>query len=686
MTDTDQIAPSSQGSVDRRDLLRGLVYIHNRANANTMEAHQANASVYALTELLFEEGILDRKSFEARREETAEQLHRGYVDRGMAVAMQQFPGSKYDFDGAADIDCQSRIALCKAACCKLPFALSKEDVQEGVVRWNLGQPYMIAQGGNGYCIHKKTGNCQCSVYNQRPIPCRGYDCSNDKRIWLDFDKQVVNPRMNDRDWPGCLENARKENGLSSQPQAVNYPGKIASESVTVNNSSLNAGAGAAVHRRPLQFQRATIPAPPISIAAQQAIAEQHRNRGQITITGDRSANSNSTLGSKLRERISESLEHLVRPELHMFGRTWPAYGVFVHLGIVLGIALAVWLSMRQGLSIAMMGGIATAGVLGAVFFAFATKMLTGGERFTFYHYQILITLIAGAVLWHFNQPVLPYLDSTLLAMGLILAIGRIGCLMAGCCHGRPHPWGVSYSHAHASAGFAPAFVGVRLIPVQAIESLWLLLLVAAASGLIVMGRSPGEPLLLYLMGYGAGRFVFEFSRGDAARPYVLGFSEAQWTSVVLMGVAVAAGIAGFLPLQPWHVLVFVFVVLTLITVTLVRHVARESQFGLLHPQHISEVAELLGEVEGTAGLNSSSPAVGRTSQGIRLAASHNANSRHYSLSCEGTSLSDMAAATLARLILRLRNETGLPELFRGEHGVFHLVVHPPVTAEDVITQ
>jgi hypothetical protein len=86
----------------------------------------------------------------------------------------------------------------------LPFALSKQDVQEGIVKWDLGQPYINARDEQGYCAHLEEGACHCTVYAHRPIPCRGYDCRKDERIWLDFENHVVNPRVTDQDWPGCL--------------------------------------------------------------------------------------------------------------------------------------------------------------------------------------------------------------------------------------------------------------------------------------------------------------------------------------------------------------------------------------------------------------------------------------------------------------------------------------------------
>jgi hypothetical protein len=51
------------------------------------------------------------------------------------------------------------------------------------------------------------GSCRCTVYDARPIPCRGFDCREDRRIWLDFEGRVPNPAVSDPDWPRCLEGA-----------------------------------------------------------------------------------------------------------------------------------------------------------------------------------------------------------------------------------------------------------------------------------------------------------------------------------------------------------------------------------------------------------------------------------------------------------------------------------------------
>ena len=118
---TDSPVPpgaANQGPAAARppaDVIRGLLYTHNRANANTAEVHEANATVQALVDVLAEAGVLDRAALEERRQDARQRLRREYVERGMAVAVQDFEVSKYDFAGGPVIDCEARMPLCGAA-------------------------------------------------------------------------------------------------------------------------------------------------------------------------------------------------------------------------------------------------------------------------------------------------------------------------------------------------------------------------------------------------------------------------------------------------------------------------------------------------------------------------------------------------------------------------------------------
>ena len=75
---------------------------------------------------------------------------------------------------------------------------------EGVVRWELGRPHMINRAEDGYCGHLDRQRLGRAVYEQRPVVCRGYDCRNDRRSWLDFEKRIVNPDLARPDWTNSL--------------------------------------------------------------------------------------------------------------------------------------------------------------------------------------------------------------------------------------------------------------------------------------------------------------------------------------------------------------------------------------------------------------------------------------------------------------------------------------------------
>jgi hypothetical protein len=189
----------------REEVAAGLRYAHFRADANTGKLLEFASFLYAAIDLLSKRGLLNIAELDERKKAAAAQLMEKFAERGMGVVYQKPEQDKYTFAEEAKIDCGNRLHLCKAACCKLRFALSKQDVEEGIVHWDFSAPYVIARGANGYCQHLDQEQKCCSVYVHRPIPCRGYDCRNDKRIWVDFEQRVINPCLNDPDWPQPLE-------------------------------------------------------------------------------------------------------------------------------------------------------------------------------------------------------------------------------------------------------------------------------------------------------------------------------------------------------------------------------------------------------------------------------------------------------------------------------------------------
>jgi Fe-S-cluster containining protein len=90
------------------------------------------------------------------------------------------------------VDCDARMHICEAVCCKLKFPLSCEEVDSGAVKWDIGHPYVIRHESSGYCTHNDTATGCCRIYEDRPAVCRRYSCAGDTRIWSDFEGMVLN--------------------------------------------------------------------------------------------------------------------------------------------------------------------------------------------------------------------------------------------------------------------------------------------------------------------------------------------------------------------------------------------------------------------------------------------------------------------------------------------------------------
>jgi Fe-S-cluster containining protein len=92
------------------------------------------------------------------------------------------------------VDCAARMPVCQAVCCRMKFALSQDEVETGLVKWDIGHPYVIRQDSTGYCCHNDGATHGCTVYEDRPRLCRRYSCRGDDRIWSDFDGMVLNTK------------------------------------------------------------------------------------------------------------------------------------------------------------------------------------------------------------------------------------------------------------------------------------------------------------------------------------------------------------------------------------------------------------------------------------------------------------------------------------------------------------
>ena len=388
-------------------------------------------------------------------------------------------------------------------------------------------------------------------------------------------------------------------------------------------------------------------------------------------------------------KVNSHLDDLARAEIHLFRKAWSAFHVCGLTALALAVISVMTLVRVRGLSAFVMLAIIVAVPFTVCVLGMCVKIVTGEEQYAQYHHFMAITVITMVLVWLLHQPVLPYLDITILGIGLTVIVGRIGCFMVGCCHGRPSRWGVCYRHEHAEAGFAPYYVGIRLFPVQLIESVWTLLIVGAGAVLFRGGQPSGGFLAWYVVTYCLGRFWIEFLRGGPGRPYLFGYSEAQWISFSLICLVVGLEYAGVLPRSSLHPIAAASVLVAMIGIAWKRSFQCATARELLYPDHIKEVAEAVEFI--TARAADFSPrhqwsvfadqtaekqiSVASTSLGIQLSASKNEKTYHYAFShCDG-GMTRETAKLLAQLILTLRRANSSSEIRSGSRGVFHLFIY-----------
>lgn len=203
------IIPTNGHQIPMGELLEGFLYSYRQLDTNALKTFEVSASIYSLIELLVAKGIIGTEELDKHKKAVEERLKDNFKEAGIGVRVQNVGIDKYSLQGEATIDCEKRLPICRAACCKLAFALSLQDIREGI-RWSLGKPFMNVREEDGYCVNLERDTCKCRIYEQRPVVCRQYDCRNDRRIWLDFDAMTINPAIFAKGDSPCIETNSNE--------------------------------------------------------------------------------------------------------------------------------------------------------------------------------------------------------------------------------------------------------------------------------------------------------------------------------------------------------------------------------------------------------------------------------------------------------------------------------------------
>lgn len=241
------------------------------------------------------------------------------------------------------------------------------------------------------------------------------------------------------------------------------------------------------------------------------------------------------------------------PEIELFGRTFPMYGVCCVSGFLSSLLLVSLMGRKSVPGREDCVYVYVFSVIGAMLGAKIVYILTVLPQFLAdFHYLFMRTgdfldaylyggfvfyggfagaflfayLFASSYRTHLRDYLPVFVPSALVLAGF----GRIGCFCAGCCYGKETdlPFGVVFHESQ----FAPD--GVPLIPTQLIEASFDFLLALILFILIRKGLAGVSALLAYASSYSVFRFIIEFFRGDAVRGSLLGLSTSQWIACAVL--------------------------------------------------------------------------------------------------------------------------------------------------------
>jgi phosphatidylglycerol:prolipoprotein diacylglycerol transferase len=247
----------------------------------------------------------------------------------------------------------------------------------------------------------------------------------------------------------------------------------------------------------------------------------------------------------------------MHPILFDFGGfTLYSYGVLLASAYLLGLQMALMRARARGLDPHRVMDLGIWVIVSALVGAKLLLLVVDFRQYTGSAQDLLGLARSGGVfyggliaavtvaLWYLRRHRMPLWTTTdVFAPGVALGhvVGRLGCLMAGCCFGRPAsvPWAITF-HDPAAAANVGTPLGIPLHPTQLYEAGAEALIFGLLLALERRGRPfPGRTFWSYMLFYGASRFVIEFYRGDS-RGLVLGaLSTSQFVSVILVPLSIA---------------------------------------------------------------------------------------------------------------------------------------------------
>jgi phosphatidylglycerol:prolipoprotein diacylglycerol transferase len=139
----------------------------------------------------------------------------------------------------------------------------------------------------------------------------------------------------------------------------------------------------------------------------------------------------------------------------------------------------------------------------------------------------------------FRVPTLALLDLAAVSAALGLSIGRVGCLLAGCCFGRPTLFPIALVYSSFESPARPVGVPLHATPIYA-SAACMLIFCHLAFYRLSHRRYRGQLVVELGVLYAAQRFLLETLRADPRGPFLLGLSSPQLLALLFAILAAGA--------------------------------------------------------------------------------------------------------------------------------------------------
>jgi hypothetical protein len=212
------------------------------------------------------------------------------------------------------------------------------------------------------------------------------------------------------------------------------------------------------------------------------------------------------------------------------------HGVYAGLGSFFAFAI-VALLVGRGHAAAV--GVAGLGAL--VGSALWAQLIEGSPRLSrpYGFFGGLLGICAGALVApRLDVPVWQMLGAACVAGPWVQSMGRLRCLVQGCCHGSaaPEHVGIRYDHPRSRVTRLSSLGGVPIHPTPLYSILWNVVIAAAMTRLWLAHAQLHLIGGLYLVLMGLGRFVEEAYRGEPQTAVIARLRLYQWVSVAAIAI------------------------------------------------------------------------------------------------------------------------------------------------------